>query len=159
MSSLNRCTFIGNVGRDPEIKSFNNGGKIANFSIACTESWKDKQSGERKERTEWINISVQNEGLISVVERFVRKGSKLYVEGSFQTRKWQDQNGQDRYSTEVVLRPFNGSIVLLDGKPQQDGGQQREDRTYGQDQRTAGQAHQETRSAFAGGDLDDDVPF
>lgn len=158
MSSLNRCTFIGNVGRDPEIKSFNNGGKIANFSIACTESWKDKQSGERKERTEWINISVQNEGLISVVERFVRKGSKLYVEGSFQTRKWQDQNGQDRYSTEVVLRPFNGSIVLLDGKPQGESG--REDRTYGTDRRTANQAHQETRqTAGAFDDLDDSVPF
>jgi single-strand DNA-binding protein len=113
MSSLNKVMLIGNVGKDPEIKSFQNGGKVANFSIATSESWKDKSTGEKKERTEWHNIAVFNEGLVGVIERFVKKGSKVYIEGQLQTRKWQDQSGNDRYSTEIVLKPYNGTLVLL----------------------------------------------
>lgn len=112
--SLNRVTFIGNVGRDPEIRVTQDGRRIANFSLAMSESWRDRNSGERKERTEWANIVVFNEGLVEhVIEKYVHKGSKLYVEGQYKTRKWTDQSGQDRYSTEVVLSNFSGQIVLL----------------------------------------------
>ena len=113
--SVNKAIIIGFVGRDPEVKSFPNGGKIANFSIATTETWRDKQSGERKERTEWHSISIKNEGLVGVVEKYVKKGSKLYIEGSLQTRKWQDQSGNDKYTTEVVLAGTNGTLTMLDG--------------------------------------------
>ena len=109
MASLNKVSLIGNLGADPEVKSFNNGGRIANLRIATSESWKDKQTGERKEETEWHSVSVQNDGLVGVVERFLRKGSKIYVEGKLQTRKWQDRDGNDRYSTEVVVG-FDGRI-------------------------------------------------
>ncbi|PZT91329.1 MAG: single-stranded DNA-binding protein [Citromicrobium sp.] len=113
--SLNKVMLIGNLGQDPEIRSFQNGGKVANLRIATSEQWKDRNSGERQERTEWHTVSIFSEGLISVVERFLRKGSKVYVEGQLQTRKWQDQQGNDRYSTEVVLRGFNGTLTMLDG--------------------------------------------
>lgn len=160
MSSLNKVQLIGRLGADPESRSFQNGGKVVNLRLATSETWKDKTSGERKERTEWHSVAIFNEGLASIAERFLRKGSQCFIEGQLETRKWQDQSGQDRYSTEIVLRPFNGQIVLLDGKPQQDGGQ-REDRTYGQDRRSSQQSMSEMRSTFAGAsaDLDDDVPF
>ena len=112
--SLNRVMLIGNVGQDPEIRAFPNGGRVANFSLATSERWKDKQTGEQKERTEWHRVAVKSDGLVGVIERFVKKGSKLYVEGSLQTRKWTDQSGQERYSTEVVVSGFGGSIILLD---------------------------------------------
>lgn len=112
--SVNKVIIVGNLGADPEIKSFQNGGKIANLRVATSESWKDKSTGERKERTEWHSITVQGEGLVGVVERFLHKGSKVYFEGKLQTRKWQDQAGNDRYSTEVVIG-MGGAMVKLDG--------------------------------------------
>ncbi len=113
--SLNRVQLIGNVGKDPEIRNTQDGRPIANFSVATSESWKDKNSGERKEITDWHNIVCFNEKLCGVIEKYVRKGSKIYVEGAQKTRKWQDQQGNDRYSTEVVLQPYNGNLILLDG--------------------------------------------
>ncbi|MAM57155.1 MAG: single-stranded DNA-binding protein, partial [Salinicola sp.] len=112
--SLNKVMLIGNLGADPEVRSFQNGGKVANLRIATSESWKDKNTGERQERTEWHTVAIFNEGLIGVVERFLRKGSKIYVEGQLTTRKWQDQSGNDRYSTEVHLRGMNGVLTMLD---------------------------------------------
>lgn len=141
MASLNKVCLIGNLGRDPEIKSFANGGRIANVSLATSESWKDKATGERKERTEWHSVAVQNDGLIGVVERYLRKGSKVYLEGKLQTRKWQDKDGNDRYTTEVVLG-FDGRLVMLDGK----GEAAPAAPAYG-----AGSAPDD--------DMDDDVPF
>ena len=122
MASLNKVQLIGNLGADPEVRSFNNGGKVCNLRLACSESWKDKSTGERKERTEWVSVAIFNESLAGIAERFLKKGSKVYVEGKLQTRKWQDQAGNDRYTTEVVLQGYDGSIILLDGKS--DGGQQ-----------------------------------
>ncbi|MBH1944964.1 single-stranded DNA-binding protein [Erythrobacter sp. YJ-T3-07] len=119
--SLNKVMLIGNLGADPEIRSFQNGGKVANLRIATSEQWKDRNTGERQERTEWHTVAIFSEGLVNVVERFLKKGSKVYIEGKLQTRKWQDQNGQDRYSTEVVLRGFDGTLTMLDG-PQGGGG-------------------------------------
>lgn len=113
--SVNKVILIGNLGRDPESRSFQNGGKVVNLRIATSESWKDKNSGERKEKTEWHTVTVFNEGLANVAERFLRKGSKVYIEGQLQTRKWQDQSGQDRYATEVVLQGFNSVLTMLDG--------------------------------------------
>ncbi|WP_282601694.1 single-stranded DNA-binding protein [Paracoccus sp. PARArs4] len=114
--SVNKVILIGNLGRDPEIRSFQNGGKVANLRIATSEQWKDRNTGERREKTEWHTVAIFSEGLVNVVERFLRKGSKVYVEGSLETRKWQDQSGQDRYSTEIVLRGLNGTLTMLDGR-------------------------------------------
>lgn len=111
---LNRCEFIGNLGKDPEIRTMQNGDKVANFSIACSEKWKDKNSGEQKERTTWVPVVVWG-ALAGVVERFIHKGSKVYVAGKFSVRKWQDKDGQDRYSTEIVLQGFDAKLVMLDG--------------------------------------------
>lgn len=119
--SLNKVMLIGNLGADPEIRSFQNGGKVANLRIATSEQWKDKATGERKEKTEWHTVAIFSEGLVSVVERFLKKGSKVFVEGKLQTRKWQDQNGQDRYSTEIVIQGLGGTLTMLDG-PQGSGG-------------------------------------
>lgn len=114
--SVNKVILIGNLGRDPEIRTFQNGGKVANLRIATSEQWKDRNTGERKERTEWHSVAIMSEGLVNVVERFLKKGSKVYVEGQLETRKWQDQSGQERYTTEVVLRGFNGTLQMLDGR-------------------------------------------
>lgn len=113
--SLNKVMIIGNLGADPEVKSFQNGGKVCNLRIATSETWKDKNTGERQERTEWHTVAIFSEGLVNVCERFLRKGSKVFIEGQLQTRKWQDQQGNDRYSTEIVLRGFNGTLTMLDG--------------------------------------------
>lgn len=115
MASVNKVILIGNLGADPEVKSFQNGGKICNLRIATSESWKDKNSGERKERTEWHTVTISGDGLVGVAERYLRKGSKVYIEGKLQTRKWQDASGADRYSTEVVVGGIGGSLVMLDG--------------------------------------------
>lgn len=113
--SVNKVILVGNLGRDPESRSFQNGGKVVNLRIATSESWKDRNSGEKKEKTEWHSVAIFNEGLANVAERFLRKGSKVYIEGQLQTRKWQDQNGQDKYSTEIVLQGFNSVLTMLDG--------------------------------------------
>ena len=162
--SLNKVMLIGNLGADPEVRSFQNGGKVANLRIATSEQWKDRTSGERQERTEWHTVSIFSEGLINVVERFLRKGSKVYVEGQLQTRKWQDQQGNDRYSTEVVLRGFNGTLTMLDGRQggggggDYGGGQQGGGSQQGGGAATGGAAG---GAASGGGydDLDDDIPF
>lgn len=145
--SVNRVIIVGNLGRDPEIRSFQNGGKVANLRIATSETWKDKQSGERRERTEWHTVAIFSEPIVRLAEQYLRKGSKVYIDGQLETRKWQDQSGQDRYSTEVVLRPYRGELTMLDGK-QSDGGQSSHSDGYG-----AG------GSANSGGDLDDSIPF
>jgi single-strand DNA-binding protein len=113
--SVNKVILVGNLGRDPESRSFQNGGKVVNLRIATSETWKDRNSGERKEKTEWHSVAIFSEGLANVAERFLRKGSKVYIEGQLQTRKWQDAQGQDKYSTEIVLQGFNAVLTMLDG--------------------------------------------
>ena len=120
--SVNKVILVGNLGKDPESRTFANGGKVVSFSVATSENWKDRASGERKEKTEWHNVSIFSEGLAGVAERFLKKGSKVYLEGQLETRKWQDQSGNDRYTTDVVLRNFNSSMVLLDGRSEGGGG-------------------------------------
>lgn len=115
MSSVNKVIVIGNVGKDPDIRSLQSGDKVASLSLATSESWKDKATGEKKEKTEWHRISIFNQGLIKVIEKYVTKGTKLYVEGQLETRKWPDKDGVEKYSTEIVLRPFRGELVLLGG--------------------------------------------
>ena len=117
--SVNKVILIGNLGRDPEVRTFQNGGKVCNLRIATSETWKDRNTGERKERTEWHSVAIFSEPLARVAEQYLRKGSKVYIEGQLETRKWQDQSGQDRYSTEVVLRPYRSELTMLDGR---DGG-------------------------------------
>ena len=120
--SVNKVILVGNLGRDPESRSFQNGGKVVELRIATSESWKDRNSGERKEKTEWHTVKVFNEGQANVAERYLRKGSKVYIEGALTTRKWQDAQGQDRYSTEIVLQGFNSVLTMLDGAPGGGGG-------------------------------------
>jgi single-strand DNA-binding protein len=120
--SVNKVILIGNLGRDPEVRAFQSGGKVCNLRIATSETWRDKQSGERKERTEWHSVAIFNENLVRIAEQYLRKGSKVYIEGQLETRKAQDQSGQDRYFTEVVLRPFRGELTLLDGRGEGGGG-------------------------------------
>ena len=117
--SVNKVIIVGNLGRDPEVRSFQNGGKVVNLRIATSETWRDRNSGERKERTEWHSVAIFSEPLAKIAEQYLRKGSKVYIEGALETRKWQDQSGQDRYTTEIVLRPYRGELTLLDGR---DGG-------------------------------------
>jgi single-strand DNA-binding protein len=114
--SVNKAIILGNLGRDPEVRSFPNGGKVCNLRIATSETWKDKTTGERKERTEWHSVAIMNEPLVRVAEQYLRKGSKVYIEGQLETRKWQDQAGNDKYATEIVLRPYRGELTILDGK-------------------------------------------
>lgn len=154
MADLNQCSFIGRLGADPEIKSFQNGGRIANLRLAVGEQWKDKATGERKERTEWISVTINSDGLVGVAERFLRKGSKVFVQGQFRTRKWQDQSGADRYSTEIVLGGFGGILTMLDGKPGTQGGTSNEGTTTTNYNAPASQSG----GSFAD-DLDDDIPF
>ena len=151
MASVNKVILIGHLGADPEVKSFQNGGKICNLRIATSESWKDKASGERKERTEWHSVVINSDGLVGVAERYLKKGSKVYIEGQLRTRKWQDQSGTDRYSTEVVLSGFGGVLKMLDGKG--DGAKQ----GGGQAETTQNFASQ--TSDEAPDDLDDEIPF
>lgn len=113
---LNVCSFIGNLGADPETRTFQNGGKVCNLRLAVSETWKDKDSGEKKERTEWVSVAIFNEGLVRVAEQYLSKGSKVYISGKMQTRKWQDKDGADRYSTEIVLQGFDAKLVMLGGK-------------------------------------------
>ena len=120
--SVNKVILIGNLGRDPEVRTFQNGGKVCNLRIATSENWKDRNTGERRERTEWHSVAIFSEGLVRVCEQYLRKGSKVYLEGKLQTRKWQDQSGQDRYSTEVVLQGFDATLVMLDGRGEGGGG-------------------------------------
>lgn len=149
--SLNKVMLIGNLGKDPEVRNLPNGGKVVNFSIATSESWKDKQTGERKEKTEWHNIVIFGEGLVKVAETYLKKGSKVYLEGQLQTRKWQDKEGKDRYSTEVILQGFSASLTMLDGKPTGDSGGQSDSRE------TPKQTHSTERVGLD--PADSEVPF
>ncbi len=160
--SVNKVTLIGNLGRDPEVRSFQNGGKVCNLRIATSETWKDRNTGERREKTEWHSVAIFSEGLVRVCEQYLRKGSKVYLEGALQTRKWQDQSGQDRYSTEVVLSGFNGTLVMLDGRGEGGGG------GMGgggfdpgpQEDPYAGAAPAGDGGGMGGGrDMDDEIPF
>jgi len=114
--SVNKVILVGNLGQDPEVRNFNNGGKVCNLSIATSENWKDRNTGERREKTEWHRVAIFSEPLVRVAEQYLRKGSKVYIEGQLETRKWQDQSGQDRYTTEVVLRPYRSELTMLDGR-------------------------------------------
>ena len=120
--SVNKVILVGNLGADPEVRTFQNGGKVCNLRIATSENWKDKNTGERREKTEWHTVAIFQEGLVRVAEQYLKKGSKVYIEGALQTRKWQDQSGNDRYSTEVVLQGFGGTLVMLDGRSGGGGG-------------------------------------
>ena len=155
--SVNKVILVGNLGADPEVKSFQNGGKVCNLRIATSESWKDKSSGERKERVEWHSVAIFSEGLAGVAERYLRKGSKVYVEGQLRTRKWQDQAGNDRYTTEVVLQGPGAVLTMLDG-PQ--GGQRASGNDDYRGNEGAGQSQADSYGGSSyGGDLDDEVPF
>ena len=158
--SVNKVILVGNLGRDPEVRTFQNGGKVCNLRIATSERWKDRNSGEQRERTEWHSVAIFSEPLARTAEQYLRKGSKVYLEGQLETRKWQDQSGQDRYSTEVVLRPYNSTMVMLDGRSGGGGGD------YGGDDRGGSYGGGGDYGGSSGGgrapasnDLDDEIPF
>lgn len=149
MSSLNQCQFIGNLGADVEVRSFQNGGRVANFRIACGEKWKDRD-GNQKERTEWVSVAIFNDGLIGVAQRFLRKGSKVFISGKMATRKYQAQDGSDRYATEIVLNGFDAKLIMLDGAKE-----------GGAEQRQNGMQSGGNAGDWGGADdrLDDDIPW
>jgi single-strand DNA-binding protein len=170
--SVNKVILIGNLGRDPEVRTFQNGGKVCNLRIATSENWKDRNSGERREKTEWHSVAIFSEPLAKVAEQYLKKGSKVYIEGQLETRKWQDQSGQDRYTTEIVLRPYRSELTLLDGR---DGGGGGGGGGYGGG---AGGGYGDERGGYGGGDpgygggggggggggpagsdIDDEIPF
>ena len=170
--SVNKVIIVGNLGRDPEVRSFQNGGKVVNLRIATSETWRDKNSGERKERTEWHSVAIFNENLARIAEQYLRKGSTVYIEGQLETRKWQDQSGQDRYTTEIVLRPYRGELTLLGGRGEGSGagggasGGYDDDRGYGGGS-GGGYGGGSSGGGSSGGgfggsgrsDLDDEIPF
>ena len=165
--SVNKVIIIGNLGQDPEVRNFPSGGKVCNFSVATSENWKDKNTGERRERTEWHRVSITSEPLVRVAEQYLRKGSKVYLEGQLETRKWQDQSGQDKYTTEVVLRPYRSELTMLDSKnegSQGGGGNYMANQGSGQsgggslaDQ--GGSQDDSYDSPAPSADLDDEIPF
>ncbi|CRK74320.1 MULTISPECIES: single-stranded DNA-binding protein [Nereida] len=168
--SVNKVILIGNLGRDPEVRTFQNGGKVCNLRIATSETWKDRNTGERKERTEWHSVAIFSEPLAKVAEQYLRKGSKVYLEGQLETRKWQDQSGQDKYSTEVVLRPYTSTLTMLDGRGDNNGGGSMGGGGgggYMADDRSGG--GYDSGPSYGGGmgggapspsnDLDDEIPF
>ena len=170
MSSLNKVMIIGNLGADPEIRTFGNGGKVCNLRLATSETWKDKNTGERREKTEWHTVAIFSEGLVRVCEQYLKKGAKVYVEGALQTRKWQDQSGNDRYSTEVVLQGFNGTLTMLDGRSGGGGGDYGGGQSgsggggYSGGQSGGGYGNQSGGQSGGGqqssnNDLDDEIPF
>ncbi|WP_102108127.1 single-stranded DNA-binding protein [Oceaniglobus roseus] len=174
--SVNKVILIGNLGRDPEIRTFQNGGKVCNLRIATSETWKDRNTGERRERTEWHSVAIFSEPLARVAEQYLKKGSKVYIEGQLETRKWQDQSGQDRYSTEVVLRPYRSELTMLDGREGgggggggnygggYGGGDYPDDRDGGYGGGSSGGGGGSSRGGGGGGyggnnDMDDEIPF
>ena len=170
--SVNKVILVGNLGRDPEVRSFQNGGKVVNLRIATSENWKDRNTGERKERTEWHSVAIFNENLARIAEQYLRKGSTVYIEGQLETRKWQDQSGQDRYTTGIVLRPYRGELTLLGGRGEGSGagggasGGYDDDRGYGGGSGGGygggSSGGGSSGGGFGGGgrsDLDDEIPF
>jgi single-strand DNA-binding protein len=168
--SVNKVILVGNLGADPEVRNLPSGGKVVNLSVATSENWKDKNTGERREKTEWHRVVIFSEGLARVAESYLRKGSKVYLEGQLQTRKWQDQSGQDKYSTEIVLQGFNSNLTLLDGRGEGEGGGDAargndggfrgvRDNSGGNGGRGGGQRPSSSAPAFESGGFDDDIPF
>ncbi len=155
--SVNKVILVGNLGRDPEMRRLNSGDPVANLRIATSETWRDKASGERRERTEWHNVVIFNENLCRLAEQYLRKGSRVYVEGQLQTRKWQDQSGQDRYTTEVVLQRFRGDLQMLDRRGENEGGRSVEYEDGGSSYDAPATSASSGRSLSE--DLDDDIPF
>jgi len=154
--SVNKVILVGNLGADPDIKRTQDGRPIANLSIATSDSWRDKNTGERREKTEWHRVVVFNEGLCKVIENYVKKGSKVYIEGALQTRKWQDNEGKDRWSTEVVLQGFNGNLTMLDGRSDNQGGGYMSDQSGGAPSGGGGFG---SGAPSSGGGIDDEIPF
>ena len=162
--SVNKVILIGNLGADPEVRTFQNGGKVCNIRIATSETWKDKNTGERREKTEWHTVAIFQEGLVRVAEQYLRKGSKVYIEGKLQTRKWQDQSGQDRYSTEGVLNGYDGTLTMLDGRNNDGGGGgyvSGGGSSYGGGSGSygGGQGGYGGGAPAGGNDMDDEIPF
>ena len=164
--SINKVILVGNLGADPEVRTFQNGGKVCNLRIATSETWKDKNTGERREKTEWHTVAIFSDGLVRIAEQFLKKGSKVYIEGQLQTRKWQDQSGNDRYSTEVVLPNFGGTLVMLDARGSGSGGGggdygggQQGGYGGGQSGGDYGGGQQDGGQSGGGGNIDDDIPF
>jgi single-strand DNA-binding protein len=155
--SVNKVILIGNLGKDPEIRTLNSGERVANLTIATSENWKDKATGERKEKTEWHRVVIFNDNISSIAERYLKKGSKVYLEGSLQTRKWTDASGVEKYSTEVVLQRFNGSLTLLDGRG--DGGGRSDDYDQGFQPQSQGAKASPAYAASPAFDIDDEIPF
>ncbi|MEM9060116.1 MAG: single-stranded DNA-binding protein [Pseudomonadota bacterium] len=154
--SVNKVILIGNLGADPEVRSFQNGGQVCNLSVATSENWKDRNTGERREKTEWHRVAIFNENLVRLAQQYLRKGSKVYLEGQLETRKWQDQSGQDRYTTEVVLRPYRGEMTFLDGRDGAQGGGGGFDRGGPP---SGGGGFDRGGPPAGGGDMDDEIPF
>ncbi|MBU1174004.1 MAG: single-stranded DNA-binding protein [Alphaproteobacteria bacterium] len=152
--SVNKVILIGNLGADPEVRTTQSGAKVVNMRIATSENWRDKTTGERRERTEWHTVVIWNEGLTRIAEQYLRKGSKVYVEGQLQTRKWQDQSGQDRYTTEIVLQGFNGALTMLDGRGEGGG-----EGGFSGPRADQGRPASSSAPAFESGGMDDDIPF
>lgn len=168
--SVNKVIILGNLGADPEIRTFQNGGKVANLRIATSERWRDKNSGENREKTEWHTVAIFSEGLVRVVEQYLKKGSSVYIEGKLQTRKWQDQSGNDRYSTEVVLQGFDSKLVMLGGRDggnsgggdyggSQGGGYSGGNQGGGDQGGGYGGGQSQSGSGGGGGNIDDEIPF
>jgi len=164
--SVNKVIIVGNLGQDPEVRNFPSGGKVCNFSVATSENWKDRNTGERRERTEWHRVSITSEPLVRIAEQYLKKGAKVYLEGQLETRKWQDQSGQDRYTTEVVLRPYGSTMTMLDARG--DGGQGSsfmadqnvgQDAGYMRDQAAGDQQVSSSSASSPSSDLDDEIPF
>lgn len=155
--SVNKVILVGNLGRDPEIRSMQDGTKVANLSLATSESWRDRNTGERRERTEWHRVVIFNEKLVEIAEKYLRKGAKVYVEGQLQTRKWTDQSGVEKYTTEVVLQRFRGDLTMLDGRQDAGGGYVDEGSSggYGAGRASGGSGY----GGGPAGDLDDEIPF
>ena len=153
--SVNKVILIGNLGKDPEIRSLNSGDKVANLSIATSETWRDRNSGERKEKTEWHRVSIFNDNLVKVAENYLKKGSKVYIEGAIQTRKYNDATGTEKFATEIVLQKFRGELTMLDGRGDGEGGGRSMDDGYSSGPRISSSAPKETFIA----DLDDEIPF
>lgn len=175
MAGVNKVIIIGNLGADPEVRSFPNGGKVVNLRIATSETWRDKASGERKEKTEWHSVKITNEALGKIAEQYLKKGSTVYIEGQLETRKWQDQSGADRYTTEIVVKPYRGELTLMGGRGESSGGGQIEDRGGDDDYsgRSQGGSSGGSSGGYGGGsrggassqttsrasDMDDEIPF
>ncbi|MDB4016555.1 single-stranded DNA-binding protein [Amylibacter sp.] len=159
--SLNKVMIIGNLGADPEVRTFQNGGKVCNLRIATSDRWRDKNTGENREKTEWHTVAIFAEGLVRICEQYLKKGSKVFIEGALQTRKWQDQSGNDRYSTEVVIQNYGGTLTMLDGRS---GGENASSPSYnitgsGGNNSSSSSFDQGSQSMPSPSDLDDDIPF